>query len=127
MDLVKENIRRIKSLMLLEDDFERDLNFYKTGSDQDTKQDGPTDDDNAVDGMDESELSEDEDAGGESSGGGAAYPSLTLWSSGVGRGPANPDTSKPREDKVTRGKGNKLKPEPWKSERKFGPTGNNYK
>lgn len=129
MNPLNENIKRIKQLMFTEDDFERDLNMIKTGSDQDPIQKGPTDDDNAVDGMDETELGEQEAAGGDTGGGGggAGYPSLTAWSSGVARGPGNPIANTPREDKTTRGKGNKLKPEKWASERKFGPTGNNYK
>ncbi|MEY4572012.1 MAG: hypothetical protein RLZ10_1230 [Bacteroidota bacterium] len=57
--------------------------------------------------LDEEDLSEE----GESTGGAAAstgYPTVTKWESGVTRGPANPIGNEKRQDKVNRGKANRL-------------------
>lgn len=55
------------------------------------------------------EFIEQEDSGGESSGG-AGYPSVTKWETGVARGPANPIGNTKWKDnyKITRGKANTL-------------------
>jgi hypothetical protein len=63
MKNIQENIIRIRNLMFLNEDDNVDvqLNRVKTGSDQQIKQTGPTDDDgdnDAVDGMDEGEVDE---------------------------------------------------------------------
>jgi len=133
MNLLEENIKRILSLMISEDQLDTDINLSKTGSDQDIKQKGPSTDDgdnDAVDGMSEVELDE-EDAATDTttdtkSDTGA---SITPWESGAARGPGNPITSTKREDKTTRGPGNMLgkSGEKWSSGRTFGPTGKNYK
>lgn len=53
------------------------------------------------------------------------YPSLNVWSSNVGRGPGNPiDDKVVWSSKATVSPNRNTK---WKSGRKFGPTGNNYK
>lgn len=53
------------------------------------------------------------------------YPSLNVWSSNTSRGPGNPiDDKKKWESKATVSANRNAK---WKSGRKFGPTGNNYK
>jgi hypothetical protein len=56
--------------------------------------------------LDEYEISEE----GEASSGGSStgYPTVTKWETGLTRGPANPIGNKKREDKVTRGKANRL-------------------
>lgn len=115
--------------MISEDQLDTDINLSKTGSDQDIKQKGPSTDDgdnDAVDGMSEGELDE-EDAPTETTTDTGA--SITPWESGVARGPGNPITSAKREDKTTRGPGNMLNKsgEKWSSGRTFGPTGKNYK
>lgn len=131
MSLLEENIRRIKQLMILEDQLDTDINLAKTGSDQDIKQKGPSTDDgdnDAVDGMGESELDEEEETTDTTtdtkSDTGA---SITPWESGVERGPGNPITSAKREDKTQRGKGNPVGATKWSSGRTMGPTGKNYK
>lgn len=131
MSLLDENIRRIKQLMILEDQLDTDINLAKTGSDQDIKQKGPSTDDgdnDAVDGMGESELDEEEETTDTTtdtkSDTGA---SITPWESGVQRGPGNPITSAKREDKTQRGKGNPVGNTKWSSGRSMGPTGKNYK
>lgn len=97
MDLLKEDIFRIKSLMEIKDELE----------------------------LDESEVNEEgEESTDTSSDTGS---SITPWESGVARGPANPITSAKREDKVTRGKGNPIGATKWSSGRTMGPTGKNYK
>lgn len=97
MDLLKEDIFRIKSLMEIKDELE----------------------------LDESEVNEEgEESTDTSSDTGA---SITPWESGVARGPANPITSAKREDKVTRSKGNPIGTTKWSSGRTMGPTGKNYK
>ena len=60
--------------------------------------------------MKKDEFIEQEDGGGESSGGGAGYPSVTKWETGVTRGPANPIGNTKWKDnyKITRGKANTL-------------------
>ena len=132
MKNLQENILRISGLMYLKEDDSTDvqINRAETGSDQQIKQTGPTDNDNAVDGMDE-EIVEQEDGDDStdtttdtSSDTGA---SITPWESGVQRGPGNPITSAKKEDKVTRGKGNQLGATKWTSDRTYGPTGKNYK
>jgi hypothetical protein len=56
------------------------------------------------------EFIEQEEGGGETSGGGAGYPSVTKWETGVQRGPANPVGNTKWKDgyKITRGKANTL-------------------
>lgn len=131
MNLLEQDIQRIKKLMVLEDRLDTDINLAKTGSDQDIKQKGPSTDDgdnDAVDGMDESELDEEESTTDTStdtkSDTGA---SITPWESGTQRGPGNPITSAKREDKTQRSKGNPIGPTKWASGRTMGPTGKNYK
>lgn len=60
--------------------------------------------------MKKDEFIEQDTAGGESSGGGAGYPSVTKWETGVTRGPANPIGNTKWKDnyKITRGKANTL-------------------
>ena len=123
---------RIRNIMFLNEspNIDVQLNRAKTGSDQQIKQTGPTDDDNAVDGMDE-EIVEQEDTPettdtttDTSSDTGS---SMTPWDTGAVSGPGNPITSAKREDKTTRGKGNPIGPTKWASGRTMGPTGKNYK
>jgi hypothetical protein len=128
MKNIKENITRIRNLMFLNEDDNVDvqLNRVKTGSDQQIKQTGPTDDDgdnDAVDGMGEEELDEQEETTT------TTTSSITPWESGAQRGPGNPITSAKKEDKTTRSKGNMLGKagEKWSSGRTMGPTGKNYK
>lgn len=120
--------------MLIEDEFEKDLNLSKTGSDQDFVQKGPSTDDgdnNANDGMDESELFEDDAATDtttdtttdtKSDTGSTIKP----WESGAARGPGNKLGVQKWESGITKGPGNKTATEKWSSGRKYGPTGNNY-
>jgi hypothetical protein len=134
MDLLKENISRIRQLMILEDNLEKDINLSKSGSDQDIIQKGPStndgfDDDS--DGMSESEITEDDDTTETKTETNTdtksdTGSSITPWESGVGRGPANPITSTKREDKTTRGPGNTLTGK-MQIRRTLGPTGKNYK
>ncbi len=115
MNILESNIKRIRSLMVLEDSLETDINLANTGSDQDIKQKGPSTNDgdnDEEDGMDEGELSEDE--GGETTTtttgtASTGYPSLEKWGTGVQRGPGNPLTGK------------------MQIRRTLGPTGKNYK
>lgn len=60
--------------------------------------------------MKKDEFIEQDAGGGESSGGGAGYPSVTKWETGVTRGPANPIGNTKWKDnyKITRGKANTL-------------------
>ena len=102
MSSITKNIRRILSLMLLE------------------KKDEELE-------LDESDILEDEAAGGASTGGGGTstgYPSIEKWETGLTRGPANSLGGK-KEDKITRGKANMLGKagEKWSSGRTFGKTG----
>jgi hypothetical protein len=124
MKNIQENIIRIRNLMFLNEDDNVDvqLNRVKTGSDQQIKQTGPTDND-AVDGMSEGELDEEEETTT------TTTSSITPWESGAQRGPGNPITSTKKEDKTTRSKGNMLGKagEKWSSGRTMGPTGKNYK
>jgi len=86
MKSVIENIRRIRNLMILEDKFTTDIDLAMHGDSQEPIQKGPdtNDGDNeAPDGMDESELSEDDAApAGDSGGASASYPTLNKWASG---------------------------------------------
>jgi len=131
MNLLEQDIQRIKKLMVLEDQLDTDINLAKTGSDQDIKQKGPSTDDgdnDAEDGMSESELDEEEtttDTSTDTKSDTGA--SITPWESGVARGPGNPITSAKREDKTQRSKGNPIGPTKWASGRTMGPTGKNYK
>ena len=114
MKNIQENIIRIRNLMFLNED------------DQQIKQTGPTDNDgdnDAVDGMDEGELDEQEEKTT------TTTSSITPWESGAKRDNGNPITSAKREDKTGRGKGNMLGKagEKWASGRTMGPTGKNYK
>jgi hypothetical protein len=131
MKLLEQNIRRIKELMILEDQLDTDINLSKTGSDQDIKQKGPSTDDgdnDAEDGMSESELDEEEtttdtttdtktDTGS----------SITPWESGRTLGPTYKGPNAKWESGVTKGPGNKTATEKWASGRTMGPTGKNYK
>ena len=128
MKNIQENIIRIRNLMFLNEDDNVDvqLNRVKTGSDQQIKQTGPTDDDgdnDAVDGMSEGELDEEEETTT------TTTSSINTWESGVKRDNGNPITSAKREDKTGRGKGNMLGKagEKWASGRTMGATGKNYK
>jgi hypothetical protein len=138
MKSVIENIRRIRNLMILEDKFTTDIDLAMYGDTQEPIQKGPgtNDGDNeAPDGMDESELSEDDAApAGDSGGSSASYPTLNKWASGRAEGPGNSVGNTKWEDtvgsKLTRGPGNKKNKSGervWASGRQFGPTGNNYK
>ena len=105
MTLLNENIKRIKSLMEIIDDIELD--------ESEVNEEGEESTDTATDTTTDTSS----DTGS----------SMTPWESGVGRGPGNPITSAPREDKVTRGKGNPKGTTKWASGRTYGPTGKNYK
>jgi hypothetical protein len=131
MNLLEQDIQRIKKLMILEDQLDTDINLAKTGSDQDIKQKGPSTDDgdnDAEDGMSESELDEEEgttdtttdtktDTGS----------SITPWESGRTLGPTYKGPNAKWESGITVGPGNKTKTEKWASGRTMGPTGKNYK
>ena len=101
MDLLKEDILRIKSLMEIIEELELD--------ESEVNEEGEESTDTTTD------ISSDTGS------------SLTPWESGVARGPGNPITSAKREDKVTRSKGNPLGVTKWSSGRTYGPTGKNYK
>ena len=105
MDLLKEDILRIKSLMEIIEELELDESEVNEEGEEsaDTTTDTTTDT------------------------GSDTGASITPWESGVGRGPGNPITSAKREDKVTRSKGNPLGATKWASGRTYGPTGKNYK
>jgi len=111
MKKINEDIIRIKNLMDLKENEDGLEDYYKQKY---TGQDGPHDEDDITpDGMDddtdlgENELSEDDAAA--ASTGGAAYPTVTKWDSGVARGKGNPiDFKKKWESALTRGKGNTL-------------------
>ncbi len=117
--------------MISEDQLDTDINLSKTGSDQDIKQKGPSTDDgdnDAVDGMSEVELDE-EDAATDTttdtkSDTGA---SITPWESGRTLGPTYKGPNAKWESGVDKGPGNKTATEKWSSGRTFGPTGKNYK
>jgi hypothetical protein len=136
MNLIIEDIRRIRQLMVLEDKFTTDVDLIDKGDSQEPIQKGPSSDDgdnDAPDGMDESEITEDE-AGGEGATSSAAYPTLNKWASGRADGPSNSGSlTKWAEvvgSKLVKGPGNKPNKSGervWVSGRKFGPTGNNYK
>jgi len=115
MNELNENINRIKNLMKLsenEDGVEDFFRQYFTG------QKGPHDEnDMAPDGMDDdSDLDEEvidgeisEEGEAAASTGGAGYPTVTKWESGVARSKGNPiDFKKKWESGLTRGKGNTL-------------------
>jgi hypothetical protein len=55
-------------------------------------------------------IEQEDSGGGETSGGGAGYPAVTKWETGVTRGPANPIGNTKWRDgyKITRGKANTL-------------------
>lgn len=101
MDLLKEDIYRIKSLMEIKDELELDESEVNEEGEESTDSTTDTSSDTGA--------------------------SVTPWESGVARGPANPITSAKREDKVTRGKGNPIGATKWSSGRTMGPTGKNYK
>ena len=101
MDLLKEDIFRIKSLMEIKDELELDESEVNEEGEESTDTSSDTSSDTGA--------------------------SVTPWESGVARGPANPITSAKREDKVTRGKGNPIGVTKWSSGRTMGPTGKNYK
>lgn len=105
MDLLKENIFRIKSLMEIRDELELDESEVNEEGEESTDTTTDTSSDTSSD----------------------TGSALTPWESGVVRGPGNPITSAKREDKVTRGKGNPLGATKWASGRTYGPTGKNYK
>lgn len=101
MSFLLENIKRIKSLMEIEEDLELD--------ESEVNEEGEGATDTTTDTK--------SDTGS----------SITPWESGVTRGPGNPITSAKREDKTTRSKGNPIGPTKWASGRTMGPTGKNYK
>ena len=101
MDLLKEDIFRIKFLMEIKDELELDESEVNEEGEETTDTTTDTSSDTGA--------------------------SVTPWESGVARGPANPITSAKREDKVTRGKGNPIGVTKWSSGRTMGPTGKNYK
>lgn len=132
MNLLEENIKRIRGLMVVEDQLSVDLNLAKTGSDQDIKQRGPSTDDgdnDSEDGMSESEISEDEDATTDTTTDTKSDTgsSITPWESGRTLGPTYKGPNAKWESGITVGSGNKTKTEKWASGRTFGPTGKNYK
>ena len=101
MKKINEDIRRIKSLMEIEDEIELDENELSEEGEETTDTTTDTKSDTGS--------------------------SITPWESGAARGPGNPITSAKREDKTTRGKGNPIGPTKWASGRTMGPTGKNYK
>lgn len=101
MSFLLENIKRIKTLMEIEDSFELDESEVNEEGEETTDTTTDTKSDTGT--------------------------SLTPWESGVTRGPGNPITSAKREDKTTRGKGNPIGITKWSSGRTMGPTGKNYK
>jgi hypothetical protein len=115
MNLLKENIKRIMSLMEVKGSVDID--------------DIDLDDEevNEKAELDEEEVNEEGDAPTDTSS--TTSSSITPWESGATRGPGNPITSAKREDKTGRGKGNMLGKagEKWASGRTTGPTGKNYK
>jgi hypothetical protein len=119
MNLLYENIKRIKNLMDIEESEEVDsMDVFKGEIDQDPIQvQGP-------DGMDESDLSEQEDGGGETSTSSSSYPAIEKWASGAAVGPGNPRGNEKWTWKGTTGKANpKDDKKKWTSGRTFGPTG----
>ena len=115
MNRLNENIIRIKNLMKLSENEDGIEDYYKQ---EYTGQDGPHDEkDMSPDGMGDvsdlvgevidGEISEEGEAA--ASTGGAGYPTVTKWDSGVVRGKGNPiDYKKKWESGLTRGKGNTL-------------------
>lgn len=109
MNLLLEDIKRIKSLMEIKDDVELDESEVSEEGEESTNTTTDTTTDTTSDTS--------SDTGS----------SITPWESGVTRGPGNPITSAKREDKTTRGKGNPIGATKWSSGRTMGPTGKNYK
>lgn len=118
LNKLNENINRIKSLMNINESEEKDfMNVNKGEDDEDPVQvQGPDGmDDDSDKELGESEISEEgegetTDTKSADAGASQGYPSLNLWTTGAGRSKGNPIG-------ITK----------WKSGRKFGPTGNNYK
>jgi len=112
MKKLNENINRIKTLMGVYESEEVDsMNINKGEDDQDPIQvqgpDGMDDDSDKEIETNEGEISEEGEAA--SGGGGAGYPTVTKWESGVARSKANPiDFKKKWESGLTRGKANTL-------------------
>jgi len=135
---LNENIKRIKSLMMIKESEEVDsMNVNKGEDNQEPVQvsgpDGMDDDSDknleeiSEQGEGETTSTETETttSGTETSTKTSDYPSLNVWSSNVGRGPGNPiDDKVVWSSKATVSPNRNTK---WKSGRKFGPTGNNYK
>ena len=108
MNRLNENIIRIKNLMKLSENEDGIEDYYKQ---EYTGQDGPHDgmdyDSDLVGEVIDGEISEEGEAA--ASTGGAGYPTVTKWDSGVVRGKGNPiDYKKKWESGLTRGKGNRL-------------------
>jgi hypothetical protein len=131
MNLLEQDIKRIKQLMVLEDQLDTDINLSKTGSDQDIKQKGPSTDDgnnDSEDGMSESELGEEEastDTTTDTKSDTGA--SITPWESGRTLGPTYKGPNAKWESGINKGPSNKTATEKWASGRTMGPTGKNYK
>jgi len=115
MNELNENINRIKNLMKLSENKDGVEDFFRQYF---TGQKGPHDEnDMSPDGMDDdSDLDEEvidgeisEEGEAAASTGGAGYPTVTKWESGVARSKGNPiDFKKKWESGLTRGKGNTL-------------------
>lgn len=122
MNLIQEDIKRIKSLMNLlenDDDIESVFKQKYTGQsgahdEDDMASDGMDDDSDTNEKVIENEIYEDEEATDTTtdtkSDTGATVKS---WESGVQRGPGNPVGSAKREDKVSRGPGNPVGNTKW--------------
>ncbi len=116
MNKLNENIIRIKNLMNLsenedgfEDLFRQDYTGQKGPHDEnDMAPDGMGDDSDLDEEVIDGEISEEGEAATTSTGG-AGYPTVTKWESGVARSKGNPiDFKKKWESGLTRGKGNTL-------------------
>ena len=110
MKELKENINRIKQLMIILEN--NDNVDYEKYLDEEIE-------------LDEEGEAASSDSSSSSEGG--TTSTIIPWESGVVRGPSNPIKSAKREDKVARSKGNPLGATKWASNRTMGPTGKNYK
>jgi len=119
MNILNEDIKRIKNLMNLsemdglEDYFTQDYTGQKGPHDEDDMApDGMDDDSDIEEEFTEDEISEEGEATTTTSTGAGAstgYPTVTKWESGATRGKGNPiDFKKKWEGGLTRGKGNTL-------------------
>ena len=107
MNELNENINRIKNLMKLSENEDSVEDFFRQSF---TGQKGGMDDDSDLDEeVIDGEISEEGEAAATTSTGGAGYPTVTKWESGVARSKGNPiDFKKKWESGITRGKGNTL-------------------